>query len=125
MKRKPVISKQLKSEQQADRVKLLFRNEWEEMKKSGQTFKLVVLIFIMILFSIFLNQYINKQKVQLLQLKKETQELEIRYKARHEDITNITKQSAIVSRLEKEGMKEIRQPSTSLPYDPSEFDLNK
>lgn len=115
----------MKTEQQTDKVKSLFKNEWKKMQQSGQAAKLLVVVFMMILFVIFLNQYINKQKIHLLQLKKETQELEVRFKARHEDITNITKQSAVVGQLKKEGMEEIRQPSVALPYNPSEFDLNK
>ncbi len=121
LKRKPIyIEEQEVAEKSVDWSEQFDKN-WYALLKSTEAIKLVSLVFVLMVMTIFFTNYAEKQKFHLRKLKVDVEELQHYQKTMQAELINSTRESEFEEKLKSTGYSGFRKPVKVITYSKGEI----
>ena len=100
-----------------------FDENWYSLLKSTEAIRLVSLVFVLLILTIFFTNYAERQKFPLRKLKVEVEELQHYQKTMQAEFIYSTRESEIEEKLKSTGYAGFRKPVKVLLYSSEEIGM--
>lgn len=98
-----------------------FDKNWYALVKSTEGIRILSLIFVLMVMTIFFTNYAEKQKFQLRQLKVDVEDLQDEQKSMKAELIYASRESTIEKKLEAKGFVGLRKPVKVITYSKDEI----
>lgn len=120
LKRKPIQIEEPKVESSISWSEQ-FEKNWYALAKSTEVIRLVSVVFVLMVTTIFFTNYAEKQKFHLRKLTVEVEELQLQQKFTEAELINSTIESKIEEKLKSTGYSGLRKPVKVITYTSDEI----
>jgi len=124
LKRKPIhIDEEQAAVEKPKNWSEQFDKNWYSLLKSAEAIRLVSLVFVLMILTIFFTNYAERQKFHLRKLKAEVEELQHYQKTMEAEFIYSTRESEIEEKLKSTGYTGFIKPVKVLTYSSEEIGL--
>ena len=121
LKRKPINIEEQVVVEKPKNWSNQFDKNWYSLLKSAEAIRLVSLVFVLMILTIFFTNYAERQKFHLRTLKAEVEELQHYQKTMEAEFIYYTRESEIEEKLKSTGYAGFRKPVKVLTYSSEEI----